>query len=306
MAEEIKNIERDTTKSLWELYKNCPPTDRPKAIFDSAKYSFTAKRTWYWANIAKKKINSTYSRIAALIFLGAGTILQIMANTVGSSDNRLTASQLGLAAFGVAGLLQLSDKAFGWSTGWMRYISTVLSMETAYLNFEFEWARTTITTNNPAADENIQKYINLAENLEETLTRLQADETKNWIAEFNSSIGIIDTAIKSQREEIQHQFNTLKAEVENSKKNQKPTNPDTPGSINISITFTENNRSFSIYLDDNETILNTKSKAISLNNIKPGIHKIKLLSSDEHPVEASTSVEVEPNKITNINFNNPF
>src|SRR5687768_7472658 len=107
---------------------------------------------WYYAKKPWKASASQLLKFLTLLATAAGGLLPIVASTGVFSSGLLEAdrelrilkvNQIGYLCFGLAAAFLAFDKYFGYSTGWMRYITTAMSLETALRNFRLDWARTT-------------------------------------------------------------------------------------------------------------------------------------------------------------------
>ena len=163
-----------------------------------------AKRVagWYWTNIATKRRRSLLARLMTLLLLILGTVLPILSSLGGDTELRLRLTQCGVAALAVAGLLQVADRIFGWSSGWLRYITTVTSIENLIREFELAWASHLIHKRASLDDSDTEKLFEAAKQLEESVLSLQVDETNKWVADFNAGAALLENMIKSQREKI--------------------------------------------------------------------------------------------------------
>jgi hypothetical protein len=129
-----------------------------------------------------------------------GTVLPILAGLGDKPEVRLQYTQLGVAALAFAGLLQVADRIFGWSSGWLRYMTTVTAMENLTRKFELDWASYIVDKGSNIGDGDIKPLFDLAKRFEDDILKLQSDETDKWVTEFSSSVAVLGELIKSQRE----------------------------------------------------------------------------------------------------------
>ena len=94
------------------------------------------ERSWYWRSIKDKRWISLASRVTTFGLLLFGTALPLLAGLSDNAGTRLLCAQIAITLLAAAGLFQLADKIFGWSTGWMRYVTTVTAMESATTSFD--------------------------------------------------------------------------------------------------------------------------------------------------------------------------
>jgi hypothetical protein len=106
-------------------------------------------------------------------------------------------TQISLGALALAGLVQLADKVAGWSSGWLRYITTVTAMEKLTLQFELDWVGLLLATPN---NYDVKTFFAMAKQLEIEIEKRRSEETDGWVAEFNSGMAALNEMIKFQKD----------------------------------------------------------------------------------------------------------
>lgn len=204
-----------STKSLlpWDEYKDKKSNDALASIYAHISGISAAMCAWYWTSIQTKRRTSICIRVLCFLLTVIGSILPILAAINETASYKLAFTQCAIALIALAGLLFYSDRVFGWSSGWLRYITTVMTMENLTRSFEFEWANYMIQKNTPFDPIDVKALFGLARKLEQELTRLQADETTKWAAEFNSGTALLESMIKSQREETEKKLETIRTSL---------------------------------------------------------------------------------------------
>ena len=266
------------------------------------------ERSWYWRSIKDKRWISLTSRVTTFGLLLFGTALPLLAGLSDNAGTRLLCTQIAITLLAAAGLFQLADKIFGWSTGWMRYVTTVTAMESATTSFDIEWAKHLLSKISPPDNADVQALFTIAETFERELDKLQSEETKGWIAEFNAGLSLLDSAIKSQREDTQKQLDSLNTTVANAvaaAKADAKVKADAeaaalkakePGAIDLCLTFKSDPKRVEISLDGatQEEIIGTSWSKVG---IAPGLHTVAVRTLSEPIERATSSVLVKPNEI---------
>jgi hypothetical protein len=139
-------------------------------------------------------------RHPTFVLLIIGTLFPILAALGDDSRERLQYTQLGVMSLALAGLLQVADKVFGWSSGWLRYITTAMAMENLARKFELDWASYMFEKTGDVGDNDKKALFDIALKFEQDTANLQGDETDKWVTEFSSSVALLGELIKSQRE----------------------------------------------------------------------------------------------------------
>jgi hypothetical protein len=184
----------------WDQFDNKPPAEALAALYNHATEFSTRCRTWYWTSIRHKRIVSTTSRFLSFFLGGFGVVGPIIAAICSDGDYKLMWSQFAVVALAIAGLLQFGDRVFGWSSGWLRYISTVTKMEHATRQFQLDWAAYFVELGKCVTPAEMRSAFEIAHRFECELSDLQTRETDGWIVEFNTGLVALNELVKTARE----------------------------------------------------------------------------------------------------------
>lgn len=213
-----KNDVRAGTLLAWDAYKDKPFDKALPAIYQHAAGISKATCAWYWASIKTKRLSSLGARLLTFLLLITGTVLPLLAGLGDRPEVRLRYTQLGVSALAFAGLLQVADRVFGWSSGWLRYITTVTAMENLTRKFELDWASYIVDKGVRISDGDTKPLFDLSKRFEDDISKLQSDETDKWVTEFNSSVALLSELIKSQRESGEKTVEAARATIAVQKK----------------------------------------------------------------------------------------
>jgi len=184
----------------WNQFDGKAATDALPAIYKQAILYSEDCRGWYWRSIRIKRLSSLIGRLLTFVLAAFGIAAPLMAAVMTQDSHKLLCSQLAVIALAVAGVVQLADRVFGWSSGWLRYISTVTAMENLTRKFQMEWGLYIVNLQRPVAVEDIRPLFELAQRFQIQLGELQSTETDGWIAEFNTARTMLSEVIKASRE----------------------------------------------------------------------------------------------------------
>jgi len=184
----------------WDEYEDKSPEEALPAIYAHAAATSKTVCGWYWAGIRRKRRAALAARFITFALLIFGTVLPIVAGLRNSAEVRLQFTQSGVAAAAAGGLLQVADRVFGWSSGWIRYVTTVTTMENLTRAFELDWAGYILGKGGVLDRADMKPLFDIAERFETEIRKLQADETEKWAVEFNSGTALLNDLIKAQRE----------------------------------------------------------------------------------------------------------
>lgn len=303
--------ERESTIT-WDRYKGKEPDPALEQMYGDAQTLSTEKRTWYWNSIKNKRLTSLWARGIAFALLVGGTALPLLAGLSNDAPTRLACTQIAITLLAIAGLVQIADKAFGWSSGWMRYITTVTAMESADNAFEIAWSKHLLSRSAALDASDVQALFALAEQFEHDLIKLQTDETNGWITEFNAGVSLLDSAIKAQREDTQKQLEALRTAASSAQADAKAeakakveaaaaaVKAKEPGVIDVALKFKTDTKNVSISLDGAVVHQDFFGSAWTSTKLPPGVHTVTARVLGETHLETSASAVVEPGKIAKL------
>jgi hypothetical protein len=146
---------------------------------------------WYLSEKKSKARWSRALRASSVFFIAAGTLAPII--SVGTDNVRYAywgypALGLGAAFFGI-------DRAFGFSSSWMRYLSAAAGIQKILITYQIKWADLTASWNaDPGVDQvhlAVQEIVMFAEKLSD----LVADETETWITQFRGNVTLLEAEV---------------------------------------------------------------------------------------------------------------
>ena len=286
--------------SPWDEYKDKKPEQALASIYAHVEASSSTMCTWYWMSIRTKRKTSLSIRSIAFVLLLLGTSLPIFAAIQVDAEDKLRFTQWAVALLAVAGLTQVADRVFGWSSGWMRYITTVITMENLTRAFELEWAKYIVSKTLPLDSSDVKTLFELAKGLEQELTKLQAEETTKWVAEFNTGISLLESLIKTQREETDKKLDAIRTTLitqESTAKTEEKAK--LPGALEVALAHGTDPKKVRIALDKDapvEFFGLTWSKL----NISPGQHVLSIQTISDPPQTIEKVVEIGSSSVTRI------
>lgn len=262
----------DVEASLQALY-GCVEAEAQKLI------------QWYYNKKKPKALMSWYLRLLAILFTGAGGLVPFAAS-FGNPDIQLGPfkfpfGQLGYLLLATAAGFILFDRYFGFSTGWMRYITTAMMLERALGEFRLEWARLRARQagQTPTAEQ-VDMLIQLCKGFSLTVRTLVEQETQQWVAEFQSNLSQLERSARAQMESAR------------------------PGAIDITVTNGyEAEEGFTVWLDGKTVQQNVTGAKSELAAVPPGFHTIAVSGTlDKQPARASELVNVSAGTVARVSL----
>lgn len=154
---------------------------------------------WYEVSIKDKRRGALTVRLGALFFGALATLTPIVLSMLPSEFMKAHLSQLvalpTIFAASAAGLVIL-DRFFGFSSGWMRYLSTYLDLQAKVETFEIAWAKHFMTLSTPVSDPDFNHSLEVLGAFLGSVTGAVQSETREWIAGFQGALAEIDQSAR--------------------------------------------------------------------------------------------------------------
>ena len=275
----------DLAKSLQEI-RDAVEVEGQKAI------------DWYWKQKRWKRIPSQCIQFSALALTAAAGLVPIILQVVKNLPTPKKAAVAGfdsgpLAALfvGIAAALLGLDKAFGYSSGWTRYVLTATSMTKLLHEFRMDWVALSAAAAVPPTMEQQAGMIQRAKEFVSTIQGMIEQETKDWATEFQSNIAQMEKDLKVQ-------LDSLKAQVDKTAKDRVTASK--PGAIELTVANADKTDGFGF-----DVVLEGQSgkSTDSVSNAKvwtristvPGQYKISINAKCKgNAISTSTVVDVDP------------
>lgn len=161
---------------------------------------------WYYAKKTWKARISTALRFASILLFVMGGLVPIIKATLGpDAINKLPFDfgQAGYLLIGIAAGCIGLDRFFGYSTGWIRYITTAMAIEKSLEEYRMEWARNiTKLRGAPPNEQQLDQLIQTCETFSLAIRTQVEQETKAWVAEFQSNLAQLEKDLQAKADEV--------------------------------------------------------------------------------------------------------
>ena len=255
---------------------------------------------WYYAKKPWKAWASQFLKLLTLLATGLGGLLPIISATgVFSADlpeaqrqlRNLQVNQFGYLCFGLAAAFLALDKYFGYSSGWMRYITTAMSLETALRTFRLDWARTTSGLAGAVPSGTV---------LEALLQRIQdfcvaartmvEKETQAWVVEFQTNLSQLEKEARAAMDSARAAVDTARKESESARGSTRP------GAVAITVeNVLETDHGYDVSIDGQVRKSKVTGSTCAVMDISPGLHELQITAvMSGSPAHASQIVTVAP------------
>jgi hypothetical protein len=170
---------------------------------------------WYFQKKIWKRRMSTALRVASiLLFTLGGLIPLVKASWPGAPTSAagLDFGQLGYLLIALGGAAIAFDRFFGYSSGWIRYITTEMAIERSIDEFRLDWARSIASLRGvgPTAEQ-VDQLMQLAKTFALSVRAQVEQETKAWVLEFQSNLSDLEKSLKARADEAKAEGAASKA-----------------------------------------------------------------------------------------------
>jgi hypothetical protein len=270
----------DLSKSLQDI-RNAVELEGQKAI------------DWYWKAKRWKRIPSQWIQFFALLLTAAAGLAPIIIQLVKNAGaaKGFDSGPLASLFVGVAAALLGLDKAFGYSSGWTRYVMTATSMTKHLHEFRMDWIALSAAAAVPPTTVQQSAMIQRAKEFVSTIQGMIAQETKDWATEFQGNMAQMEKDLTAQ-------LDSLKAQVEKGAEDKEAATKS--GAVELTVTNADQTDNFSfdiVWEGQSGTAVDSVSnaKVWTRINIVPGQYRISINAKRKGTnTSTSTIVDVKP------------
>jgi|GEM_PF-2151854 len=165
---------------------------------------------WYIKKKWWPKFFSRVLRFFAIVFAIVGGLAPIIGaffveHKLGQID-----SSWGYVALALSGSFILMDKLFGFSTTWMRFVTTQIQLQQALAEFQMDWAmlkdtdekQVPETPSNPNDVDIRTARLDRLKKFQMEVWEIIEKETQAWITEFRSSLALLEKRAQAGQKKV--------------------------------------------------------------------------------------------------------
>jgi hypothetical protein len=289
-----------TVDVMWD---NNDPVSSLRAVRKNAEDEGQKAIDWYWRKKSWKSNPSQAIQFSALILTAAAGILPVIVQIVKNLrpspfPPNFDSGPIATLCVGIAASMIGLDKAFGYSSGWTRYVLTATTMTKVLQEFRFDWVAMVAAAAVPPTLEEQAKLIGRAKDFVSTVQGMVLQETKDWATEFQSNMAQMEKDLKTQ-------LDTLRAQVDKTIKDKEDAVRQSeqaakPGSIELTLTNGDKTDGFrfDVRLEsarDKFSDTASNSKVWTRINVPPGQYKLTVDAKAKGSAIATSMVlDVKP------------
>ena len=167
-----------------------------KVLRKNVETKATESINWYLKHKNTKARSSKFLRVSSIIFIFIGGISPILQGLEWFNGQDC---QYGYIALAFAAVCIAFDKFFGFSSSWMRYMTTAIKLQKALANFQTDWMLSwaEVKDNTPSVEQHRQLLQHIKQLSLNILNEIE-HETKMWTHEFQSNLSQLEEITESQ------------------------------------------------------------------------------------------------------------
>ncbi|EON76333.1 hypothetical protein ADIS_3461 [Lunatimonas lonarensis] len=235
---------------------------------------------WYVDNQVWMKRLSKSIRLGSIVLFALGGLIPMIHSLLLENEFPVNIVNLGYISIAAAGTLLLLDKFFGFSSGWIRFITTHLEMKRKIVEFEMRWKIETFGKNlDEISEEEGKVLLSMLADFISQINDIKYQETNAWVSEFQSNLAELQRSVHQKSES------------------------SSPGNIKVSLVNTGPFDKLKIRLDNNLGMADVKGPGYLFRDVKPGYHQVTLLaesSSRGSNQEFTAVAHVEAGKLAEV------
>jgi len=159
---------------------------------------------WYWNKKRPKAQMSMFLRFVAIVLFVLGGLVPLLKATLPAAVAKLPFDfgQFGYLLIGIAAGCIGLDRFFGYSTGWIRYITTAMAIEKSLEEFRLEWTRNMARMRgSPPTPEQLEMLIQTCATFSLAIKSQVEQETKAWVVEFQTNLAQLEKELQAKVDE---------------------------------------------------------------------------------------------------------
>jgi SMODS and SLOG-associating 2TM effector domain 2 len=268
-----KNISPEAPGALeWTCQD---PVESLKQLLQYVESEADKAIAWYWQRKKWKARLSRGVQFLAVVLTALAGIVPV-ASTLLQDVNRTPISPLWSSLLvGVAAALLGVDRAFGYSSGWARYMLAATAIRKNYEEFRMDWIALTAGAACPTpTPEQVAAMVQKAKDFRVGVEAIVLQETRDWVTEFQSNISQLEKEARAQVEQ-------LKAEAAKALDAQRATTQ--VGSLEVTVVNADRAQGFAFTITvegaDGVVIKDEQvsgSRKWSRANVKPGQYTVRV------------------------------
>jgi hypothetical protein len=237
---------------------------------------------WYESRTQSKKAGARFTRVMAILLGALATVIPSViaffpehVSFFGDQNFALVKLNPVATIAGVfAATMILLDKFYGYSSSWMRFVTTHMEIRANLDEFKINWQKQLLrlNSNQPPTDEQVVAVYDFLLAFLNSVNASVRNETQGWITEFRGALADVDKTIEAQK---------IAAAA-------LPT-AASKGAINVTVAdyASLDNRRWTLQVDNRKEETKEGQSAAAIPSLDPGIYKLRVAGMRKGDVVAT-------------------
>lgn len=158
------------------------------SVFSHTTSLCAAAEEWYAAKRPAKRLWGRALRVASLLLALVAAVLPVISEITSTGGKPAVAP--GWAAVALAGAAACVglDRYFGFSSGWMRFMTAGQQLARQRQAFEYAWNELLVIAESPPTEEEAARFLELARGSVTMVQDIIDAETSSWASEFSGAL----------------------------------------------------------------------------------------------------------------------
>lgn len=145
---------------------------------------------WYLGEKRSKARWSRFLRVMTVLLVVVGGVIPV----VGVASDKPSVAIWGYVPLGLAAGCVGLDRAFGFSSSWIRYLAAATAIERSLMRFQLHWTELEATKvdNSNGSSNWFSTAVDTVRQFADELSELVEVETQSWVSEFRSRVSELE------------------------------------------------------------------------------------------------------------------
>jgi hypothetical protein len=143
---------------------------------------------WYTLAAVPNKRNGRAFRFLAILFVAVAGIVPLVITALPDGVISSKLVDISYIFIGIAAFLIGVDKFFGFSSSWMRYITTQMALETLLAKFRYDWAIESVKAGDKLDADACKPLLIIVKNFAADVQSKMENETAQWATELRNNL----------------------------------------------------------------------------------------------------------------------
>jgi hypothetical protein len=169
------------------------------AVYVRALQRAEEAATWYVSRRAAKRRWAMYLRVGAIALASIAAILPLLSQVFQDEGKPVIQPVWASVALVLAAALVGLDRYFGFSSAWMRFMISELSLNALISDFELAWqAERASWADGAPSSQQVEDALSIVRKFVATVTGVVRDETSSWVTEFQAALKELDQSTRGR------------------------------------------------------------------------------------------------------------